>query len=101
MGGTASSATGVTLRVALPSVRGLDDAAQPPRTLRLLRATSNGWVEVAQGDSALSVTVDAPGAYRAEVRIRPEQLRASLGSFTDLAESDFVWIYSNAIHVTE
>ena len=56
---------------------------------------------VAQGDSELSVAVDAPGAYRAEVRVRPEHLRASLGSFADLAESDFVWIYSNAIYVTE
>ncbi len=101
MASTASLAAGVTLRVALPSVRGLDDAAQPPRTLRLLRATSNGWVEIAQGDGDLSVTVDTPGAYRAEVRIQPEHLRPYLGSFTDLAESNFVWIYSNAIYVTE
>jgi hypothetical protein len=101
MGGTASLAGGVRLRLALPSVRGLEDAAQPPRTLRLLRATSDGWVEVAQGDSELSVTIDTSGAYRAEVRIQPGHLRASLGSFADLAESDFVWIYSNAIYVTE
>jgi hypothetical protein len=33
--------------------------------------------------------------------MRPEHLRASLGSFTDLSESDFVWIYSNPIYVTE
>ena len=101
MGGTANLDAGVTLHLALPSVRGLEDAAQPPRTLRLLRATVDGWQEVAQGDNPLAVAIDTPGVYRAEVRMRPEHLRAFLGSFTDLAEADFVWIYSNALYVTE
>lgn len=101
MGGSASLADGVTLRLEMPSVRGLGDAAQPPRRLRLLRATGDGWLELAQGDSELSLTIDEPGAYRAEVRIRPEHLRADLGSFAYLADEEFVWIYSNAIYVTE
>ena len=102
MGGSASLAAGITLHLALPSVRGLEDIAQPPRTLRLLRATmDDGWQEVAQGDNALAVTIDMPGAYRAEVRMRPEHLRPVLRSFSDLAEADFVWIYSNAIYVTD
>lgn len=101
MGDAASLAEGVTLRATLPAVRGLDELAQPPRTLRLLRATQEGWLEVSRGNGDLSVTVNEPGAYRAEVRMRPEHLRTSLGSFTDLADSDFAWIYANPIYVTQ
>ena len=101
MGDAASLAEGVTLRATLAAVRGLEESAQPPRTLRLLRATQDGWLEVSRGNGDLSVTVDEPGAYRAEVRMRPEHLRPSLGSFIHLADSDFVWIYANPIYVTQ
>jgi hypothetical protein len=101
MGGTASLADGVTLRVMRPSVRGLEDAAQPSREVRVLQATTDGWVEVARGDGDVSMNVASPGAYRVEVRMRPQHLRANLGSFAELADSDFVWIYGNAIYVTE
>jgi hypothetical protein len=47
------------------------------------------------------MNVASPGAYRVEVRMRPQHLRANLGSFAELADSDFVWIYGNAIYVTE
>ena len=39
---------------------------------------------VAQAGGTIDFTVDAPGAYRVEVRQTPEHLRAALGSLADL-----------------
>jgi hypothetical protein len=54
---------------------------------------------VAEGASDLAVLVDAPGAYRAEVRIVPTHLAPYLASYADLAQNEYAWIYSNAIYV--
>lgn len=102
MGDEVSLADAPKLRVTTPRVRGLDADADPPElTLRLLRATADGWEEVATSANDLDVTPNKPGAYRAEVRMRPKHLRAYLNDFDALADQDFVWIYSNPIYVVE
>ncbi|MBI4699885.1 MAG: hypothetical protein HY744_01755 [Deltaproteobacteria bacterium] len=90
----------VTLEVALPHVRQLDAQAEPPElTLRILRATEQGWQEVSSDKADMKYTPSEPGAYRAEVRMVPRHLAAFLSSYADLAAADFVWIYSNPIYV--
>jgi hypothetical protein len=102
MGEEASLANGVELDVVKPQVADLDPAVDPPRiTLRLLRARSGGWDEIAKGERDLAVKVTEPGAYRAEVRILPHHLRGYLSSYADLADQDFVWIYSNPVYVVD
>lgn len=99
IGGVA--AAGARLVVKMPRVLLLDDAAEPPAlTARILRATPDGFVEVAAGDGDLDVVVDEPGAYRAEVRMVPFHLRAALvDDARRVLDRDFVWIYANAIRV--
>lgn len=47
----------------------------------------------------ISYIVDAPGAYRVEVTLTPEHLRAELGSLADLLLHPVPWIYSNPIYI--
>jgi hypothetical protein len=101
MGGEAELATGVDLVATLPNVENLDSHVTPPEiTLRLLRAKAGGWDLIDESNETFRHTVTSPGAYRLEVRIKPRHLLAELASYADLAEKDFVWIYSNAIYVT-
>ncbi len=97
MGDRVSLAASPTLILARPGVFGLDVA--PPMSLRILRATADGAVEVAAGDDELSFTPTVPGAYRAEIRMRPEHLRAALGDLADALIKDTIWIYANPIYV--
>jgi hypothetical protein len=100
MGSAVPLAVGVELLVDLPSVVDLDpDAAAPVLTARILRAREGGFDLVTEGESNLRHRVNEPGAYRAEIRMRPRHLARWLSSFADLGERDFVWIYSNAIYV--
>ena len=94
MGSTAPSQS--ELVVVRPTVRELDE--QPPMTLRILRATADGWQLVAESsDASLRITPQQAGAYRAEVRMQPRHLLPVLSAYASLAEREFVWIYSNAI----
>lgn len=100
MGAEVSLADGVLLHVSMPEV--LDLGAEPERpelTARVLRATSSGWEVIAEGDGDLDVTVEAPGAYRAEIRIKPRHLTFYFRKHTALAERDFPWVYGNPIYV--
>jgi hypothetical protein len=101
MGETLSIAAGGELVVSRPRVRDLaSDVSLPAIRSVLLRAKDGGWDVVADGEGdELRFKPSKPGAYRAEVRMRPRHLRASLKSFADLADKDFVWIYANAIYV--
>ncbi|MBI3785260.1 MAG: hypothetical protein HY270_17850 [Deltaproteobacteria bacterium] len=101
MGGEVDLASGPALRVTPPHVRGLDPSRTPPTLqVRILRAQTGGFVEVASGPGDLSFTPTEPGAYRAEVRMVPLHLREDLGSdATKILAKDFVWIYANAIYV--
>ena len=102
IGESASIGAGVELTVTRPAVRGLDPAVDAPElTLRILRATDAGWESVAESGSNLAFKPVTPGAYRAEVRIKPRHLRSHLASYSDLADRDFVWIYANPIYVVE
>jgi hypothetical protein len=90
------------LVVKMPSVLGLDATKTPPDlTLRILRATSEGFEEVASGkQEELRFEVNSPGAYRAEVRMVPKHLANDLGKFTpDILTRGLVWVYSNPIYV--
>jgi hypothetical protein len=100
MGESVPLASGVTLFVARPSVEDLDPSVTPPElTLRILKARDGGWDAVAESDSDLSFSPKEPGAYRAEVRMRPRHLERYLSSYDDMAAKDFVWIYANPIYV--
>jgi hypothetical protein len=94
-------AVGAELVVVRPRVRDLATTATAPAiTLRILRAQEGGWQIAAETDGVeMRTKTTMPGAYRVEVRMRPRHLAPYLASFVDLAEHDFPWIYSNAIHV--
>jgi hypothetical protein len=98
MGETIGAAELVVRR---PSIRGLDpERPAPAIRLRILRATAEGWQEVAAGsDEELRFTPSAPGAYRAEVRMIPRHLSADLGKFApDVGSRELPWIYANPIY---
>ncbi len=98
MGGEAQ--VGMNIELAAPTIRGLDpDAEQPTITVRLLKAVEGGWSEVESSESRISVALTEPGAYRADIRMVPRHLREFLKNFSDLADNEFPWIYSNAIYV--
>ncbi len=102
MGQEASLAKGVELDVDRPHLAQLDPGVEAPLiSLRLLRAKSGGWDEIARSDKDLRVKVSQPGAYRAEVRIVPRHLRGYLASYAELADKEFVWIYSNPVYVVD
>jgi hypothetical protein len=77
--------------------------------VRVLKAVdeSRGFDVVGEStEGDLTVTLDAPGAYRAEVRMMPEHLREDLRSDAvfvldeaALEDRDYVWIYTGAFYV--
>ena len=89
------------LVVKQPVVRHLDPSQEPPvLTTRILRATQENWVEVARSDGDLSYRPSEPGAYRAEIRMRPRHLRKALGDYDQRSiDGDLVWVYANPIYV--
>lgn len=100
MGGVLSLASDTRLVGTMPSVRDLDPSAEAPaKELVLYRAEPDGWLELTRSDGDIDFAVDAPGAYRVEVRMQPRHLRGELAMFADLADESFVWIYGNAIFV--
>lgn len=92
---------GATLWVVPPRLPdGFPSDPAPPLTLRLLRSTAEGAVEVARSDGATIEHVAAePGPYRAEVRMVPEHARAALGARADALIREVVWVYANPIFV--
>lgn len=90
---TPASGGGLTLRIAQP-------ASKPsPVTTRLLRATSEGWVQIAESqDEVLEFEVREPGAYRAELWMNPAHLKKHLTGKRHLVKP-MPWVYSNPIYV--
>jgi hypothetical protein len=90
------------LVVRQPTLRQLDPSQDPPLlTTRILRATSDTWVEVATSSGDLNYYPSQAGAYRAEIRIRPRHLRLALGDYAQRSiDGDMVWLYANPIYVT-
>lgn len=100
MGGEAQASASPELRARLPELEKLSAGVKrPDYVVRLLRAKNGGWDVVHETAADLSYVVSEPGAYRVEVRIKPRHLLGYLASYAELAERDFVWIYSNAIYV--
>jgi hypothetical protein len=64
---------------------------------RIFKATENGWVQVASGNSGVvEFHGQTPGVYRAEVDMRPDHLMRYIpGMF--LLNQKHAWVYSNPI----
>jgi hypothetical protein len=92
---------GATLHLVRPTMSdNMPDGALAMMSLRILRSTASGAVEVAQGTGeTLDFTTTAPGAYRAEVHIIPEHARPYLGRLADTLVKEYVWVYSNPVFV--
>ena len=92
------------MEVVPPRVHALSRALPAPEvSVRLVRIEPGGTVvELGSGGAAISAPADVPGAYRAEVRIRPRHLGPYLGTLTGpgYAEREYPWVYSNPIYVT-
>jgi len=92
-----------TLVVDPPAVQNLDPVRPKPElTVRILKAVANGFEVVASGPGQIRYTPVEPGAYRAEVRMRPLHLREYMNADAEtlLAPGkDFVWIYANPIYI--
>ncbi len=100
MGGEVALGDAPELVAKLPKVKELDPSVKRPDfVVRLLRAKSGGWDVVKETAEDLAHVPSEPGAYRVEVRMKPRHLLPHLSSYADLAEKDFVWIYSNAVYV--
>jgi len=101
MGESVSLADAPTIHVTRPGLLNAD--LDVPMSIRLIKAEVGGGVEVAvETEGDLVFTPTQPGAYRAEVKIRPEQYRDALGDSADaLLSREVVWIYANPIYVTE
>lgn len=85
-----------------PAVFGVDAALPAPEIrTRILRIAQGGNAEeVAAGVGSVVYPAPLPGVYRAEVRIRPRHLSPYLGGLgPELAEREYVWIYSNALWI--
>ncbi|HEY3450660.1 MAG TPA: hypothetical protein VGK67_30165 [Myxococcales bacterium] len=78
-------------------------AAQADRAqikVRIIRGEASGPVvvrETTQPGELVSGTVSVPGPYHVEIWIRPLHLTQALGSETQLADHDFLWVVSNPI----
>ena len=69
-------------------------------SMRIVRSTPTGAVEVAQGaGETLDFVTTEAGAYRAEVHIVPEHARPYLGRLADTLVKPYVWIYANPVYV--
>jgi hypothetical protein len=89
------------LVASMPAVKNLDPKRERPGlTLRLLKAREGGWDEVVESDRDIRYTPTSPGAYRFEVRMVPNHLRAELNDDAGaLLARDLVWIYANPFYV--
>lgn len=100
MGQEVSWSPGLVMRVAVPSVRGLDPGGEPPEVrVRLLRVDGKGTEVLAESSEDLAVPAPGPGAYRAEVHITPEHLRPRLGSRADAYLKSYPWLLASPIYV--
>jgi hypothetical protein len=101
MGETVASSEGgqVHLFLKCPEIVGVQASLLPERNLVILRATADGWKEVARSrDADLHYMTTEAGTYRGEVRIRPTHLARYLFGAGKLIR-DVPWIYANPIYV--
>jgi hypothetical protein len=70
--------------------------------LRILKATDQGWVSVAENDAKaeLVFTTHEPGVFRAEIRTTPSHLGRHVPGFKSLVrEREYPWAMANPIFV--
>ena len=96
----AHAPVGATLHVVRPTMSAdVPDGALALVSMRIVRSTATGAVEVAQGTGeTLDFVPTEPGAYRAEVRIVPEHARPYLSRLADTLIKDYVWVYANPVY---
>lgn len=109
MGDAAKGPISLSLRV--PTPRAIDGGAPFDANaaknvvLRavIFRTDASGTVEVARsttlGDT-LKYNATAPGSYHAEIWVKPRHLLGALGSATNLADTEYMWLITNPIRVT-
>jgi hypothetical protein len=100
LGGTAP--IGSTLKVTVPTIRALDSSLPAPEIVaRVIHVAPGGTVtEVAAGSDDLEVSLDAAGAYRVEVTMKPHHLGPYLHDLgTAFADAELPWIYASPIYV--
>jgi hypothetical protein len=92
---------GATLHLVRPSLpAGFPSDPAPTVTMRIVRASAGGGVEVAHGsDAELTFTTTEAGVYRAEVHMTPEHTRPYLGAYADDLIHEVPWVYANPIYV--
>jgi hypothetical protein len=89
----------VHLLLKCPEIVGVQASSLPERNLVILRATADGWKEVARSrDADLHYTTAEAGTYRGEVRMHPTHLARYLFGANRLIR-DVPWIYANPIYV--
>lgn len=97
IGDEAPLADAPELVVSQPEVLGFGPVQS---TQHILRIEQGGAVEVAGGEGEVRYQPDAPGAYRAVVRIVPTHLAPHLEeNRKELAEDEYEWIWANPIYV--
>jgi len=102
MGDTIAPTAGATFDVTLPTILDLDPSLPAPEfAITIYRIDGGGVHALATGPGpTLSAPADQPGAYRAEIHIKPHHLGVYLGHLgTAPADGDFPWIYSNPVYV--
>ncbi|RMD63903.1 hypothetical protein D6833_05150 [Candidatus Parcubacteria bacterium] len=89
----------VRLVLDVPRVLGVPDDMQPPMSGAILKASGEGWEEVASGEERVLLESASSGVYRAVVTMTPLHLRPWLGPKADNYLREVVWIYSNPIWI--
>lgn len=111
MGSELTFTPGLTLHVVLPKVAGVDvrgetwtsqELARTEIRGELVRVTTTGaevTASVSGAGASLDYTVLNPGAYRVRVYIKPQHLTRELGTQSQYARDEYLWIWSNPIYV--
>jgi hypothetical protein len=92
----------VEFKVSIPKAINSPDAG-PKATYEavLYKATEkDGWIEVARSTGThLSFYSFEKGVYRAEIHVKPTNLRGFLKGRKKFSERKYVWVYSNPIYI--
>jgi hypothetical protein len=95
----------VTLSVKMPQIwSGSPQGSKKPEIrIELRKVLTEGKDQViansTQGD--ISFSTRTPGAYRAQVYLKPHHLKSFLGPLDAQTESEFPWIITNHIYLTQ
>lgn len=92
-----------TISVKVPSLhpKSYHGDESPEIRAVLLQVISGGHEKVVASSSGgeISYRTTTAGAYRAEIWMRPRQLREELGDFSALADGEYRWIITNHVYI--